>query len=467
MERSRPAALALAALSVPMLLASLGTSVANVALPTLEHEFAASFGRLQWVVLAYLLAVTTLVVTAGHLGDLLGRRRALMAGLALFTAASALCAAAPGLDLLILARAVQGAGAALMMVLALASVADALPSSRTGAAMGLLGTMSAVGTALGPSLGGTLIAAAGWRAMFLVNVPIGVVALVLASRHLPAARAPGQVGPRVDLAGIVLLAVALGAYALAMTTGRGGAGAALLALAALAAGLFVAAERRSPAPLVRPALLRDGALRAGLATSALVSTVMMTTLVVGPFHLSRALGLGPAAVGLAMSAGPAVVALAGVPAGRLADRLGAGHLGVAGLVTMAVGAILVALTPLRLGVAGYVLPVVVLTLGYALFQTANNAGVMAGADADRRGVTSGLLTLSRNLGLVTGASAMGALFALAAGTSTPAGAPPGAVVTGMRTTFAVAAALIAVAILIAAGPALSARATPSPRGSAP
>jgi MFS family permease len=179
--------------------------------------------------------------------------------------------------------------------------------------------------------------------------------------------------------------------------------------------------------------------------------------VVGPFHLARALGLEPALVGLVMSLGPAVVALAGVPAGRTADRLGAGRVTVAGLALMAGGALLLSMAPTRLGVPGYAMPIVVVTLGYALFQTANTAAVMGGARPGQRGVVSGMLNLSRNLGLVTGASAMGAVFTLAAGTTSLSSAPPADVATGMRATFGVAAGLLALALALAAGTAHRAR----------
>jgi len=444
---------ALVVLCLAMLLSSLATSSANVALPTLEQAFGASFGQVQWVVLAYLLAVTTLVVGAGRLGDLVGRRRLLVAGVGVFTAASALCAAAPGLPVLVAARAAQGVGAAIMMALTLALVAATVPASRTGSAMGLLGTTSAVGTALGPSLGGILIGVLGWRAIFLANIPPGLLALVIAHRHLPADRLQaGAVRPAFDIAGTAVLALTLGAYALAMTVGHGRVGplgAGMLAGAVAGVVLFIAVEARARAPLVQAAMLREPVLRAGLATSALVSTVMMATLVVGPFHLSRALGLDPAQVGLVMSVGPAVVVLTGVPAGRIADRVGAGRLGLAGLTAMAAGALLLSLTPVRLGVVGYVVPVVVLTLGYGLFQTANNTAVMSGAHPDRRGVTSGLLNLSRNLGLVTGASVMGAVFAIGAGTTSTANTSPESVAAGTHLAFAVATALIAIALAIA------------------
>ncbi|MFE9629748.1 MFS transporter [Streptomyces sp. NPDC006463] len=446
---------ALAGLSLSMLLSSLGTSIANVGLPTLAQAFTASFQQVQWIVLAYLLAVTTLIVSVGRLGDIVGRRRLLLAGISLFTAASVLCGLAPTLWWLIAARAAQGLGAAVMMALTMAFVSETVPKARTGSAMGLLGTMSAIGTALGPSLGGALISGPGWRAIFLVNAPLGILTLLLAHRHLPVdGRDPEKDRAGFDHLGTLLLALTLAAYALAMTLGRGGFGplnTALLLAAALGAGLFVRVEARSASPLIRPAVFREPALSASLATSALVSTVMMATLVVGPFYLSRTLGLGEAMVGLVLSAGPLVAALTGVPAGRIADRFGAARMTLAGLTAMAAGCLLLSVVPATLGVLGYVAPLAVVTAGYAVFQTANNTAVMADVGPDRRGVVSGMLNLSRNLGLITGASVMGAVFALASATTDVATGRPEAVATGMRITFAVAAALIVAALAIAAG----------------
>jgi EmrB/QacA subfamily drug resistance transporter len=451
---ARSARLALAGLSLSMLLSSLGTSIANVGLPTFAQAFDASFQQVQWVVIAYLLAITTLIVGAGRLGDIVGRRRLLLAGIFVFTAASILCGVAPTLGLLVAARAVQGLGAAIMMALTIAFVGDTVPKEKTGSAMGLLGTMSAIGTALGPSLGGVLIAGPGWRAIFLVNVPLGLLTWVLAARALPADRRV----PKADLAafdaiGTLVLALALAAYALAMTMGRGSFGllnVVLLLAAGIGAGIFVLAERRAAAPLIRLATFRDLALSASLAMSALVSTVLMTTLVVGPFYLSRALGLDAAGVGLVLSAGPLVVALTGVPAGRVVDRFGAQRMTAVGLIGVAAGCSVLSLLPETFGIAGYLVPIVIVTLGYALFQTANNTAVMTGIRPDQRGVVSGMLNLSRNLGLVTGASLMGGVFALASAASDVATARPQAVAAGMRITFAVAAVLIVVALAIAA-----------------
>jgi EmrB/QacA subfamily drug resistance transporter len=455
-ERIPPVRGALASLSLSMLLSSLGTSIANVALPTLAQVFSASFQGVQWIVLAYLLASTTLIVSVGRLGDITGRRRLLIAGIFLFTAASVLCDIAPTLWLLISARAAQGLGAAIMMALSVAFVSEIVPKAKTGSAMGLLGTTSAIGTALGPSLGGVLIAGAGWRAIFLVSAPLGILALLLAHRYLPVDRR----GPKTDRVGFdnvgtLLLALTLAAYALAMTIGRGSFGPlniALLLVAAFGVGLFALAEARAASPLIRLAMFRDPMLSASLAMSILVSTVLMATLVVGPFYLSRALGLDAVLVGMVMSVGPLVAALTGVPAGRIVDRFDAQRTTIIGLIGIAAGSSILSIMPATFGISGYVAPIVVITAGYVLFQAANNTAVMRDVRPDQRGVISGMLNLSRNLGLITGASVMGTVFTLAsAGTIDITMARPEAVATDMRTTFAVAAVLIVVALTIAVG----------------
>jgi len=369
---------ALAGLSLSMLLPSLDTSIANVGLPTLAQTFSATFQQVQWIVISYLLAVTTLIVIAGRLGDRFGRRRLLLTGILLFIVASVLCGLAPTLALLIAARAAQGIGAALMMSLTLALVSETVPPEKTGSAMGLLGTMSAIGTALGPTLGGLLIASLGWRSMFLVNVPVGIAALLLVN----------------------------------------------------------ASVRETPTVRIRQAGAPVLHAFPSLAMSAIVSAVMMSTLIVGPFYLTRTLGLSIARVGLVMSAGPLVAALTGVPAGRIVDRFGAQRVTLFGLIGLGFGAFIMSITPLRFGILGYIAPIVVMTAHYALFQTANNTAVMTNLRADQRGMISGMLSLSRNVGLISGASMMGAVFAAC----------------GMRITFAVAAGLIVIVGSIALRP---------------
>ncbi|GLQ98060.1 MFS transporter [Dyella mobilis] len=444
---------ALTCLALCMLMPSLDTSIANAGLPTLARALGASFQQAQWIVLAYLVAVTTLIVSVARWGDLVGRRRLLLGGIALFTLASLLCGTAPALGWLIAARAVQGLGAAVMMALTVAFVGETVPKAKTGSAMGLLGTMSAVGTSLGPSLGGMLMATLSWHAIFLVNVPLGIANWLLAYHYLPHDRPTSAADrPRFDYIGTLLLALTLMAYALAMTIGHAHFGwfnATLLSFAAVGAVLFVLAQARSAAPLIRLALFRDPVLSASLAASTLVSAVMMTTLVVGPFYLSLALGLKTAAVGFVLSAGPLVSALCGVPAGWVVDRFGAPRVAAAGLAALACGCAALSLLSPDFGIAGYLACIVVVTPGYAAFQAANNTLIMADVRADERGVVSGLLSLSRNLGLITGASVMASVFAFASAMSGIASAHAAAAAIGMHAAFAVATVLIVAALAIA------------------
>lgn len=432
----------LASLALSTLLPALDTSIANAGLPVLAQAFDASFTQVQWVVLAYLLSITALIVGAGRLGDLLGRRRLLLTGIGLFSAASLLCGLAPSLGWLLAGRAIQGLGAAIMLALGMALVGDALPESRRGRAMGLLGSISALGTTLGPALGGVLIASVGWQAIFLINLPLGLLNAALVWRYLPAD------GPRASTAfdwpGTLLLALTLGCFALAMTWGQG----ALLMPTAVGAALFIWRQARARVPLIRLQLLGNRQLRAGLGMTLLVSTVIMSTLVVGPFYLSQGLGLGPMAVGLALSAGPCVAALCGVPAGQLVDRRGAASMTRSGLLGMACAASLLAISPLEAGIIGYLAPILLLTASYALFQAANNSRIMGAIDAQQRGVVAGLLSLSRNLGLISGTAIMGGIFALGTGTRELITAAPSALATGLHWTFALAAGLMVLALVI-------------------
>lgn len=388
------------ALAFSMLISSMGSSIANVGLPTLAVAFDASFSQIQWVVLAYLLAVTASVLAMGWLGDRFGRQRLLGYGVLLFSVASLGCGLATHIGWLIAARILQGLGGAMMMANTLALAIQVLPAERTGRAMGLLGTVSAIGTALGPALGGLLIAGFGWQALFVINLPLGLIAWGMVQHLLPSSGAPDAAMPRGSLL----------------------------------------------------SLLRQAALVRGLLLSMAVAMVMMTTFVVGPFYLSHGLQLSPRQTGLVMAVGPLVAALSGVPAGRLVDRLGAQSTTLIGLVAVAGGCLLLALLPPGAGIAGYVAGLMLLTAGYALFQAANNTALLKGADPARRGLVSGLMNLGRNLGFIAGAALMAAVYAAA--TRYGDFAPHLASSHGMRLTFGLAGGMVVIAQLVLYGHAL-------------
>ncbi|MGE6170049.1 MFS transporter [Aeromonas media] len=437
--------LGLLALGLATLLPMLGGSLANMVLPALGQAFAVPFASLQWVLVAYLLGITCLTVVAGRLGDRFGRRRLLLLGLGLFALASLLCALAPTIGWLIAARALQGIAAACMLSLALAMVSQLVPPARRGWGMGLLGTLSACGTALGPSFGGLLTASFGWQAPFLLLVPLSLLALGCARLGLPQDDcSPQEEG--INLTSLSLLVAALLCYGLALTLGGAlalwwGAGALLVT------GSFVRRERRAPVPLLPLALLGAPGLRNGLLASTLVASIMVLTLLIGPFYLRGVFGLGLGTVGLMISGGPLLAALTGMPAGWLVDRLGARQVVRLGLAVMGVAALGLAGAAGQFGPLGYLLPILLLTAGYALFQTANNSAVVGEASEQTRGAVAGLLTLSRNLGQLTGVAGLGGLFAALVGEQGLTLASE--LVFGTRVLFALSALLIGLAFWLA------------------
>jgi len=252
-----------------------------------------------------------------------------------------------------------------------------------------------------------------------------------------------------DIIGTLLLALSIGAYALAVNVKNGQfsqSNLILLLVAMVGSVLFVTVEMQVKTPLIQLKLLRNPILSARLIINVLVMTVMMATLVVTPFYLSIAIGLDESLVGLVMSIGPAISIVTGFPAGRMVDRFGVSSISMIGLVAMAIGAFALSSLPMTLGVLGYVIAIVILTPSYQLFQAANNTGVMMGIHPNQRGVISGILSLSRNLGLITGTSVMGAIFASASMTTDITSAQPSAIATGMSATFMVAGILMVIAL---------------------
>lgn len=442
----------LAALAGAILLASLGISIATVALPTLARTFAADVQQVQWVVLAYLLAVTVAIVSAGRLGDLYGHRRVLVAGLVLFTLASAACAGSPSLGWLIASRLAQGLGGAILMSLPLSIAKGRVAKARTGAVMGLLGTMSALGTAMGPSLGGMLMGALGWRAAFASLTVCGAGVLILVLKAIPPAETRGTATGGVDWAGSFWLSTVLLCVSLAATGSRVGIDIPLwllLTVACVALAAFVRTERVVNHPLVPVVLLREQALATSLTLNLVVGAIMMATLVVGPFFLSFGLGLSEAETGLVMAVGPIAAALSGVPAGRATDRFGAERTLLAGLALAAVGLGGFAVLPGLVHVAGYILALVLITPGFQLFLAANNTAAMLGATEAHRGLVSGLLGLSRNLGFMTGASLMPLLFVSLLGEQGITGNSTQAIGHAFSITFLLAAGMCALALPLA------------------
>lgn len=380
-------------LGLSILLASLGTSIVNIALPTLAEVFLLPFIQVQAVVIGYLISLTITVVIAGRLGDRYGCKSMLIVGLVIFSLASLLCSVAPSLWILVAARSFQGIGAAFLMTLAMALTRQTVSKSQLGRAMGMLGTISALGTALGPVLGGLLITLSGWQSIFGLQFILASIAIILAWVLLPNDCIRKQIPT-------------LSSW--------------------------------QPDQNITPNLL----------INLMVAAVMMTTLVIGPFYLSLGLSLNQMQVGLIMGIGPVVAILSGIPSGRLVDRWGSRYIVAIGLIFLIIGSFMLAIVPKLMGLSGYIFPIIILTLGYQLFQAANNTMTLADVPKARQGVVSGLLSLSRNMGLIIGASVMGAIFSFGVGTIQFNQATALAIIDGMQFTFLCAGALMIVGLLI-------------------
>lgn len=436
----------LVALSGPGLaiaLASLGTSTAAVTLPELSENFQDQGVSPTLVVSMYILATTALIVPVGRTGDLFGKRTVLVSGLCLYILGAFLAFLVPTLPMLAGSRFIQGAGAAGMMAMPLALVRDLVPSGQVGRWMGAIGTMSAIGTASGPAIGGAVAAAFGWRAVYLLQIPPALAALalcLLCIRDLK--REPLRQGMNLPgTSALVLFLMALTFLVSDLANGLDPTTALRAALAAGALAAFLMIEKRTAFPIIPLDALRSRHLRISLAMNAIVSLVMMGILVVGPFFLTEGLGLTTAQMGLAMSVGPVSSALSGIPAGRLAERIGAGRAVRLGASVMVVATAMMAGLPFVFGLGGFVFAFMLLAPGYQVFLAALNTSVMERAPEQSRGVISGVLSLSRNFGFILGAGSVSAVFWSLARAGIGAGESGHQTALAMAVTFAICCAL--------------------------
>ncbi|MDR6567563.1 MFS transporter [Chitinophaga ginsengisegetis] len=434
---------AVTGIALILFMVNLDTSIVIVGLPVLIAQLHASFASAQWVVLSYMLLLTALIAGAGRLGDIFGKKKLYLAGIALFTVASLGCGIAPGIGTLIVCRGLQGVGAAFCLSLSFAIAGDMVPKARLGKTMGWLTMMVPLGIASGPTCGGILISTLGWQSMFLVNIPIGVVAYTLVRRHVPVvAKAAPQ---RTDWTGMILLAGVLVCYCMGMTfmEDKGPLSQpVLLLLAGFAAGLvlFIRYEKKVPQPFLQLQLFRNSLLSASLLAAWLVYTVIMATVVLLPFYLVNEGHYTPLQTGLLMSFGPLVTAVLSVFAGKAADRFHARKVMLAGVLVMVAGCLAMSSLSTGQGIFGFLWRIGLIQLGLTFFQTPNNTAVMELAAPEQRGLMSGLLSLARTTGHITGTAVLGAVFALLI--------KSGTITHAISVVFLVAAVLVAVAALL-------------------
>ncbi len=423
--RDRPNAhwFAVAAVCIGALMGQLDASIVTIALPSLAHSFHASVGSVTWVGLSYLVVLVATVTAAGRFADMWGRKLLYVYGFVLFVGASVLCGFAPDLAALCAFRALQAVGAAMLQANSLAIIVLVVPPRSRGRAIGLQGASQALGLALGPIVGGLLLAAGGWRLIFFVNVPFGLFGVVAAILLVPRSAHLGS-RLRFDWRGLGLFFPTIVALLSALSFGATDGWLSplivgLFAAAALGACAFVRHERGAPSPMISLPLFRNLPFSLGLASAITAYLVMFGTLLLVPFYLQRSLGLGTARSGLELMAMPLAFGLVAPFAGRVADRIGARPLTVSGMALVATSLFVVGL--LRPSTVGLLLVLGGIGVGLGLFTSPNNAAIMGAVPSQSTGMASGLLNMSRGLGTALGLAVTGLVFSVAAGGSTSTG----------------------------------------------
>ncbi len=451
---------AMLGIGLGVLMSTLDSSIVNISLPTLVRQLDTDFATIQWVVLSYLLIITSLMLSVARLGDMLGKKKVYLTGLVLFTTGSLLSGLSPGVGWLIGFRALQGTGAVMLTALGTAIITEVFPPSERGRALGLMGSAVSVGIAAGPMIGGVLIGLVGWRSVFLVNVPIGLATFFIVGRVVPPLPPEGG-RQHFDAAGGLIMFVVLACYALGMTLGqdggfRDGRVVALLVTSGLGLIAFLAVEARTRQPMIDLRMFRNVLFSINLLMGFLVFILIGGTFIM-PFFLELVQGYPTEQVGLMMTVFPVMMGTVAPVAGVLSDRFGSRVISLIGLVLIAAASLLISTLYEGVSVIGYVLRLAPLGIGMGMFQSPNNSAIMGTAPREKLGVASGLLALTRTLGQTTGLPLIGMLFTaqvMAFGALPPGGdvsqAPPAALVQGVNGTYRVAALFIFAATLLAA-----------------
>ena len=409
---------AMITIAIAVSMAVLDSAIANIALPTIASDLAASPAASIWVVNAYQLAVTVSLLPLASLGDSLGHRRVYMVGLALFTLASGACALTHSLPMLVLARVIQGFGGAGIMSVNTALIRFIFPRAQLGRGIGLNALIVATSAALGPTIAAAILSVADWHWLFAINVPLGVIALAIALRVLPNTSRSGH---RFDLASALLNALTFGLLITAVD-GLGHGDQQLLVAAELLGGIlfgtiFIRRQLALPAPMLPVDLFRVPIFALSVATSVCSYTAQGLAYVSLPFFFQSVGGRSAIETGLLMTPWPAIVVIIAPIAGRLSDRYPAGILGGLGLAVMTGGLVSLLLLPEHAGYANVAWRMALCGFGFGFFQSPNNRLLIESAPRERTGAGSGVLATARLVGQTTGS----ALVALAFGVTAQSG----------------------------------------------
>src|SRR6266480_257203 len=404
----------LAAMCFALFMIMLDNTVVNVALPSIQRDLHASISSLEWTVNAYTLTFAVLLVTGGRLGDILGRRRMFLFGFVVFAVSSAAIGLAPTEGWLVAGRAIQGIGGAFMMPGTLSIISNTFPPAERGRAIGTWASVSALALALGPAVGGALTEYVSWRAIFFLNLPVAIGAVIVTLFAVRESR-DKTVDRRIDYAGIGTLSVGLSALVLALVEGNGwGWGSpeiiALLVTAAVGLVAFVLVEMHGKAPMVQFEFFRSRSFLGANTVAFIVSFSMLAMFFFVAIYMQNILHYSALEAGLRFLPSTVVIIFAAPVAGRLADRIGPRIPMTVGLSLAAFALFLQSQVTATSGYGDLLVPLMIMGLGIGLTMSPMSTAAMNAVTPDKAGVASGILSMSRMVGGTFGVAAIGALF---------------------------------------------------------
>ena len=409
----KSAKLILLAVAVGTFMAALDSSVVNIALPSISSHFKAPLYIIEWVVMSYLLVISSLLLTYGRLGDMYGHKRIYITGFIIFTIGSLLCGIAPTIAVLIAFRAVQALGAGMIMSMGPAIVTDITPANKRGKALGITAVAVSVALTTGPVLGGFLTSHFGWQSIFYINIPIGIIGTLWAYKIIPAqSRYEAQ---NFDVAGAITVFLALMSLLVPLSyTEKYGWGNSYI-IASLICGvllllLFVYIERKIESPMMDLGLFRSRLFTMSNVSALINYMAQFSVTLLMPFYLMQLKGLPPSKAGLMLIPLPITTMIVAPISGALSDRFDSRYISSAGMGLISVGILLLSRLSFDSPTAYIILALGITGLGSGLFQTPNNSAIMGSVPVNRRGIASSMLATMRNMGMVLGVAVSGALF---------------------------------------------------------
>ncbi len=388
-------------------MATLDSSIVNVALPSMAEKLAVSTEGIAWVVSSYLMVIAGTILIFGRLGDIIGKSRVFMLGIAIFTIGSLLCGLSNSFVFLIVARVIQAVGAAGTMATNQGLITQIFPASERGKALGISGTFVALGSMAGPPLGGLIVAALSWKYIFLINVPIGIIVFLLSLKLLP--RKTEKVKEPFDAMGALLFAVAIAALFGALLVGRDrGYDKPLIIIGFIVAivcfAAFLLVEKRTQVPLLQLKIFQNSLFSLSIFCGFISFVAISSSTIIQPFYLQSTMKYSSAYTGLIMMVYPLVMSVVAPFSGHLSDKIGSEFLTFAGLILNSAGLFLMSSLNENSSLITMIIYVIFMSIGNGLFQSPNNSLIMSNAPRNMLGISGSVNALIRNLGMITGIS---------------------------------------------------------------